>query len=239
MGRAGPSACPATPARADGVHGVGERQPRLDQRRDDDRARRQRRQRRRERAAARADDRDLVDDDRRQVQRGVAGERALEDQRAARAQRGERRLQAFAAAGAVDDDVGAPRRPADRPASRCRGRRGAPACAGAGRPPSGRSPVVASTCAITCPSLPSPNTTTRSRASIAHLRQDLERRGDRLGEHRDVVGHAVRHGVQVRDRQRQVVGERAVAVARCRGRCAARNGSIVRRGRSGRRRRSR
>ena len=44
------------------------------------------------------------------------------------------------------------------------------------------------------------------------LLQDLDRGSERLGEHRGVVAHAVGHAVQVREREAQELGVRAVAV---------------------------
>ncbi len=48
--------------------------------------------------------------------------------------------------------------------------------------------------------------------TYVHLLQDLDRRCQRLGEHRCLVAHGVRHHVQVLDRQRQVLGVRTVAL---------------------------
>ena len=77
----------------------------------------------------------------------------------------------------------------------------------------GGRPARASVRATSWPSLPSPTTTTRSPGPIAHLLLHLERGGQRLREDGDLVGHAVGHRVQVRDRQRQELGEGAVAAA--------------------------
>ena len=46
-----------------------------------------------------------------------------------------------------------------------------------------------------------------------HLLEDAARGGHRLGEHRRLVVHAVRHFVQVDRRQRQILGKRPVVLA--------------------------
>ena len=52
----------------------------------------------------------------------------------------------------------------------------------------------------------------RSVLPIGDLHRDLERRGDRLGENRDVVGQRVRNGVKVPLRNGDEVGEGAVVI---------------------------
>ena len=183
-----------------------------DQRRRVDVAALEQAERRRERAAARADDGDLVDDERREVERDLARVGRLEHERAARPERLAREVEPARGAGGLDDDVvaRAARRPSRRSSDVARAQERPLECVagddvklGAGEREHLRDELAEAAGADEQHAV--------GRGDV-DLLQDLERRGERLGEDRCVVAHAVGHAVQVRERQTQVLGVRAVAV---------------------------
>ena len=183
---------------------VGERVARLHQRPGVDAARGEQRDRRRERPAARADDRDLVHDEARQVHLRLAVVGALQHDRAAGAHGASGELEAVRVPRALDDQVGAAR---------------LDPVGGGRRDPAGGEEGQRSRAAADDEQLAARHGQ-RLRDEVAelaradhhdrvagrdlHLLLQLEGRGGGLGEDGHVVGHRVRHGVQVLDRQPEV-----------------------------------
>ena len=189
------------------------REARVDERAHVDAALGEQRERGHEGAASRADEGDLVDDEAGDVERSSAAVGALEDDRAARPHGAARQLQPLGVARALDGHV--------------RLTRGQAALGGGGDAAGGEQRELARVTADH-----------RERASgererlghevaqlpVAHhddavagadpdLLPHLEGGGQGLGEDGDVVRDAIRHLVQVRHRQREALGEGAVAAA--------------------------